>query len=89
MKTYVHNPTEVEAIQVVRPWKGVQDAVPFAHMVKKASGAFDYFKVSFPGISEVERAYEGDWIVKDHGYYEVLTNVQFQYYYGDANGNGD
>ncbi|OHU64014.1 hypothetical protein [Mycobacteroides chelonae] len=90
MKTYTHNPTEVEAIQVSRPWKGVQDAVPFAHQVKAGSGAFAFFKLSMPGSLEVQRAYEGDWIVKyPTGCYTRLTDEQFQRYYGDGDGNGD
>ncbi|QSM04653.1 hypothetical protein PROPHIGD54-2_53 [Mycobacterium phage prophiGD54-2] len=90
MKTYVHNPTEVEAIQVARPWKSVLDAVPFAHMVKRASGAFLCFKLSIPGKLEVESVFEGDWIVKyPTGCYAKLTDEQFQRYYGDGDGNSN
>lgn len=90
MKTYVHNPTEVEAIQVARPWKSVQDSIPFAHQVKEGSGALAFFTISVPGNLEVQRAYAGDWIVKyPTGCYSVLTNEQFQRYYGDGDDSGD
>ncbi|SIL62128.1 hypothetical protein [Mycobacteroides abscessus] len=90
MKTYTHNPTEVEAIQVARPWKRVQDAIPFAHHVKEASGAFAFFKLSMPGTLDVARAYEGDWIIKHpNGYYEKLTDDEFQRDYGDSDDNND
>lgn len=90
MKTYTHNPTEVEAIRVERPWKRVQDAVPFAHQVKESSGAFAFFKLSTPGKLEVERAYEGDWIIKHpNGFYEKLTEEEFRRDYGDSDGDSD
>lgn len=82
METYTHNPTEVQAIQVARPFVKVSNAVPFAHMVK-ASGRnqFSRFKVSAPN-QDMFSAYEFDWIVKyPTGCWAVLTDEQFQRYY--------
>jgi hypothetical protein len=91
MDEHIHNPTPVLAIQVARPWKSIQFRVPFAHMVKRASGAFDYFRVANVGELEVYRAYEGDWILKNPrtGKYSVMPDDEFQYYFGKKDEDGD
>lgn len=82
-QTFTHNPTTVEAIQVAKPWAGVQRAVPFAHQVTKANGALKHLVISKPGDLETKRAYPGDWIIKyPTGCIAVMTDEQFEKYYG-------
>lgn len=82
---FTHNPTKVEAIEVKRPWIHVQHEVPTASQAKTFSGAFDFYRVASAGSFEVQRAYEGDWILK-HGNarYSVMTALEFQTNYGTA-----
>lgn len=82
LETYTHNPTTAQAIQVAKPWSRLQAALPFAHQVKKASGALSYLILSKPGEVDVLRAYPGDWVVKfPNGALAVLDDEQFQFEY--------
>ncbi|AER26180.1 hypothetical protein SSEA_SKINNY_46 [Mycobacterium phage Skinny] len=88
---FTHNPTEVRAIQVARPFKRVADAVPFAHAVyTNGTHKFQYIKISRPGTTNILRAYEGDWIVDDpvDGWL-VMSDESFQYHYADKEDDGD
>lgn len=41
-----------------------------------------YFVISNHGTTEVQRAVEGDWIVKDrNGYLTVVSDEEFRFYY--------
>ncbi|MBB5167173.1 hypothetical protein [Mycobacterium sp. AZCC_0083] len=85
LQTFTHNPTKVGAIQVARPWSGVERSVPTARQVKTGAGGLAWFVVSTHGSLETQRAYAGDWIVRHpNGSHEVLTDDQFQLYYGDS-----
>ncbi|WP_099021251.1 hypothetical protein [Mycolicibacterium palauense] len=85
-QTYTHNPTEVDALQVAKPWNKIKVHVPFAHPVYQANGrTIEYFKISTPGELTVKKAHPGDWIVKyPTGCVSVLTDEQFQRYYGEG-----
>ncbi|QNJ56857.1 hypothetical protein SEA_REINDEER_47 [Mycobacterium phage Reindeer] len=88
---FIHNPTEVRAIQVARPFKRVADAVPFAHAVySNGTRKFQYIKISRPGSTTVLRAQEGDWIVDDpvDGWF-VMSDESFQHHYAGKEDDGD
>lgn len=83
MKSYVHNPTEVEAIRVQRPYINVTRAFAFAREHKKANGAFSHFVMQVPG-QDALRAWEGDWVIKyPNGGTAVMSDGEFQNFYGD------
>ncbi|QSM01096.1 hypothetical protein SEA_NANOSMITE_51 [Mycobacterium phage Nanosmite] len=84
LETYVHNPTEVRAIQVARPFKRVADAVPYARSIQHPhTRRFLHIAITRPGELDTKKAYEGDWIVQyPTGCTSVLTDEQFQRYYG-------
>lgn len=67
MNEYTHRPTKVRATQVVRPYKKVADAIPFARVIQdRHTRKFQYIQISKPGNLEfILRAYEGDWILND------------------------
>lgn len=87
---YVHNPTPALAIQVVKPWVRLQQALPYSHQVKAASGALRCIILQKPGEVEVQRAYPGDWIVKlEDGRTVVLHDEVFQQEYSLPADPGD
>lgn len=80
---FTHNPTTVDAIEVKRPWIHVQNQVPFASQVKTGAGAFSWFRIASAGSLTVQRAHEGDWILKHgNGIYSVMNAEDFQRNYG-------
>jgi len=62
VKTYTHNPTTVEAVQIAPPYPNVTRGCPFAHQFKSGAGKVTHYVVSPPG-QEPFRAYPGDWIL--------------------------
>lgn len=81
MKRYVHQPTEVEAVQVVAPFRAFTHAFPRHHAVKLPSGRIGYFHLVDAG-SLRSRAYPGDWVLKHSSedgvwWAEILTDIEF------------
>lgn len=85
MKVYTHNPIQVAAIQVSRPFGRVKKEVPFAREIKNGSGRFLYFQVSNVGETVTHDAFEDDWIVRlPGGRYITMKDADFQPSYGDG-----
>lgn len=86
MKRYIHKPTEVEAVQVVAPFRGLTHAFPRHHAVKLPSGRIGYFHLVDADPTR-SRAYPGDWVVKhsseDGVRVEILTDDEFTQTYGE------
>lgn len=84
MKTFIHNPTEVEAVQVARPWINTSRAIPQARKITDQSGKLSHFLLAIPGQPDI-RAYEDDWFVKyGPGMYQALPDAEFRRLYRDS-----
>jgi hypothetical protein len=78
-ETFVHKPTEVRAVQVVRPYSDVTSFLPRSRIVKKASGAFSHVHL----VDAKEPAGEGDWVLKfPSGFVQVWSDEQFKENWG-------
>ncbi|QNL30763.1 hypothetical protein SEA_ESTES_54 [Mycobacterium phage Estes] len=77
LETFVHNPTEVRAIQVARPFKRVADAVPYARSVQHPyTRKFLYIAISKPGVMDDLKAYENDWIIIQPGGWVMVMSAE-------------
>lgn len=82
METFIHNPTRVEALQVVKPWIRLQQVLPYSRQVKTGSGSLAYLILQRPGQVDTLRAYPGEWLVfHPDGVVEVLTDEEFKRQY--------
>ena len=79
---YIHKSTEVDAIQVVSPYKDVTTFVPRSHPVKYPGGRLKHFHlVDAVGKTNAE---PGDWILKfPDRRIEILTDEEFRRDFGD------
>ncbi|AEK09965.1 hypothetical protein FDH96_gp053 [Mycobacterium phage Rey] len=90
LETYVHNPTEVRAIQVARPFKRVADAVPFARSIQHPhTRKFLHIALTPPGDLQGRKAYEGDWLVQESNGWVVMTDEVFQQNYSIKEDDAD
>lgn len=73
MKKFVHNQFEVEAVQLVRPYRSFTTAFPRSHPVTSQAGKIMYYHMVDGG-----KAYPGDFVLKHgDGTVEVLTEAEF------------
>lgn len=87
MKTFKHQATEVQAVQVVKPYAGFKHAFPRHHAFSLPSGRISYFHL----VDAVPRSkvYPGDWVVRhEDGTIEVLTDVEFNRRYEEMECSG-
>ena len=69
---------EVEAVQVLRPYRDIVAAFPRSHRHDKPSGALDYIRLVDAETGH-NLAREGDWIVKHaDGTIEVVSPTAFK-----------
>lgn len=86
MRKFTRKPTQVEAVQVVSPYRALTHAFPRNHPVKLPSGRLAYYHL----VDAVDRtkAYPGDWVVKfPDGTVEIFTEEAFNDRYEEADGD--
>ena len=80
LRRYVHNPLEVEALQVNTAAE-VKSAFPRSHASHFPSGRLEY--VHLVDAVGKSKAFPGEWILKHAGgYIEIVPNEWFQHAYG-------
>lgn len=81
MRKYTHQATEVEAVQLVKPFTGFTHAFPRHHAFKLPSGRISHYHL----VDVAAKVYPGDWVVKhSDGVLEVLTDVEFNRRYEES-----
>lgn len=88
MKRYRHKPVEVEAVQVVKPFRAFKAAFPRHHEFKLPSGRISAFHL-VDAEPPRTKAYPGDWVLKipqegGPAKVEILTEAEFNRRYEDV-----